>query len=99
MANWQRYKSYVIRSFWTGISKLINILEKKIIHLIVHVGTNDAIKSSHQKIVDNMLKLKSFITDKLNSFLVTILMPVKQTDKAKAFATMKRVHELSELKN
>lgn len=46
-----------------------------------------------------MLKLKSFITDKLSLFLVTILMPVKQTDKAKAFATMKRVHELSELKN
>ena len=45
---------------------IIPILEKEPTHLILHVGTNDVAQSSHQKIVDDLLKLKLFITDKLS---------------------------------
>ena len=69
------------------------IPEKELTHVILHVGTYDAIKSSHQKIADDLLKLKWFVTDKLSSCLVTISMPVKQTDNAKTSATLKRVNK------
>lgn len=71
---------------------IIPILEKKPTHLILHVSTNATIQSSHKKIVDDLLKLKSLITDKLSSCLVTTSMPVKRTDNAKTSATLKNVN-------
>ena len=40
---------------------LIPILEKRSDYLILHVGTNDAVGSSHQQIVNDLSAPKQFI--------------------------------------
>ena len=57
---------------------LILILEKKPEHLILHVGTNDAVDSSHQQIVNDLLTLKQFIKEKLQNCNVILSMPTKR---------------------
>ena len=57
---------------------LIPILEKKPEHLILHVGTNDAVDSSHQQIVNDLLTLKQFIKEKLQNCNVILSMPTKR---------------------
>ena len=74
-------------------------LEKYPTHLILHWGTNDAIQSSHQKIVDDLLKPKLFVLDELSSCRLTTSLLVKRTDNAKASATLKVDNEqVSEFK-
>lgn len=40
----------------------LEIFEKKLGHTIEHAGTNNAVHLLHQKIIDDLLKLKLFIT-------------------------------------
>ena len=77
---------------------LIPILEKKPEHLILHVGTNDAVDSSHQQIVNDLLTLKQFIKEKLQNCNVILSMPTKRCNSQKAYATVNLVNQqLSQL--
>ena len=46
---------------------LIPILEKEPEHLILHVGTNNAVDSSHQQLANDLLALKQFIEEELQN--------------------------------
>ena len=73
-------------------------MEKKPEHLILHVGTNDAVDSSHQQIVNDLLTLKQFIKKKLQNCNVILSMPTKRCDNQKAYATVNLVNQqLSQL--
>ena len=77
---------------------LIPILEKKPEHLILHVGTNDAVDSSHQQIVNDLLTLKQFIKEKLQNCNVILSMPTKRCNSQKAYATVNLINQqLSQL--
>ena len=72
---------------------LIPILEKKPEHLILHVGTNDAVDSFHQQIVNDLLILKQFIKGKLQNCNVILSIPTKRCNSQKAYATVNLVNQ------
>ena len=55
---------------------LIPLLEKKSHHVILHVGTNDAVNYKGTVIVDKLLQLKSFIQEKLPRTNVILSKPI-----------------------
>ena len=58
---------------------LILLLEKKAVHVILHVGTNDVINYERKGILDKVLQLRSFIQEKLpttNVILSKLIMRV-----------------------
>ena len=55
---------------------LIPLLEKKSHHVILHVGTNDAVNYKGTVIVDTLLQLKSFIHEKLPRTNVIVSKPI-----------------------
>ena len=56
--------------------------------VIIHAGTNDALYLTSRKILDNVLTLKSFITDNLPNCEVIISTPTLRTDDGKAALTV-----------
>ena len=68
---------------------LIPVLEKRPEHLILHTGTNDAVGSSHQQIVNDLSAPKQFIKEKLQNCNVILSIPAKHCDNQKASATLK----------
>ena len=72
---------------------LIPILEKRPEHLILHVGTNDAVGSSHQQIVNDLSAPKQFIKEKLQNCNAILSIPAKHCDNQKASATLKLVNQ------
>ena len=63
---------------------LMPIIEKEPDYIILHIGTNDAVTSEPQQIVDDLLALKLFVKEKLKNCKVIISLPTKRTDNAKA---------------
>ena len=63
---------------------IIPILRKKLTNMIVHIGTNDAPSSMSKEIQDNLLKLKSWVNEKLPQCKVCLSTPTLRTDNGKA---------------
>lgn len=76
---------------------LMPILEKKTEYLILHVKTNDAVDSFHQKIVNDLLALNWLIREKLQNCNIILSMSTKRCANQKASATVNLVNkQLSE---
>ena len=59
---------------------LIPLLEKKLDHVILHVGKNDVINYEGKEIVDKLLQLKSFIQEKLPRANVILSKSIMRAD-------------------
>ena len=72
---------------------IIPIIRKKLNHLIIHIGTNDARNSNSRQILKKVLSLKSFILETLpdgKSYLSTLVLP---TDDEKVILSNKQLRE------
>ena len=70
---------------------VIPLLRKKPSFVIIHAGTNDAPYLTSRKILDNLLTLKSLITDNLPNCKVVISTPTLRTDDRKAALTVSQL--------
>ena len=68
----------------------VPILERNPCRLILHGGTNNA-KSCTSEILDKLLKLKTFISEKCPPCQTIFSTPIIQSDKAKANLTGKQL--------
>ena len=59
---------------------IIPIIQKKPSNIILHVGTNDAKNLPSRTVLDNLLKLKALVKDKLPTCKVFISTPMLRTD-------------------
>ena len=59
--------------------------------VIIHAGTNEAPCLTSRKILDNLLTLKSFITDNLPNCKVVISTPTLRTDVGNASLTVSQL--------
>ena len=67
------------------------ILGKKPKHIIVHIGTNDATRSTSREILDKLLKLKTLIKETLPETEVTFSTPTIRSDNGKAALTVRNL--------
>ena len=70
---------------------VIPLLRKELSFIIIHAGANDAPCLTSRKILDNLITLKSFITDKLPNCKVVISTPTLRTDDWKAVLTVSQL--------
>ena len=73
---------------------VILLLRKEPSFIIIHAGTKDAPYLISWKILDNLITLKSFITDKLPNCKVVISTPTLRTDDGKAALTVSHLLQL-----
>ena len=57
-------------------------------YIILHIGTNDAVSNTSRKILDKILKLKTYIQKELPKCQITISTPIKRHDHGKASLTI-----------
>ena len=55
---------------------LIPLLENKVVHVTLHVGTNEAANYEEMEIVGKLFRLKTFIQEKLPMTDVILLNPI-----------------------
>ena len=67
------------------------ILRKKPKHIIIHIGTNDALHSASREILDKLLKLKTLIKETLPETEVTFSTPTIRSDNGKAALTVRNL--------
>ena len=60
-------------------------------HIIVHIGTNDATRSTSREILDKLLKLKTLIKETLPETEVTFSTPTIRSDNGKAALTVRNL--------
>ena len=72
---------------------LIPIIQKKASNIILHVRANDAINLSSRTILDNLLKLKALVKDRLPTCKVFISNRTLCTDDGKAQITVTQLTE------
>ena len=78
---------------------IIPILKRKPDHIIIHVGTNDAVSKTSRQILDDLLQLKNEILKTLPNCNIIISKPAMRVDNGKAALTLKHLNEhLSQLK-
>ena len=78
---------------------IIPVLKRKPDHIIIHVGTNDAVSKTSRQILDDLLQLKNEILKTLPNCNVIISKPTMKVDNGKAALTLKHLNEhLSQLK-
>ena len=78
---------------------IIPILKRKPDHIIINVGTNDAVFKTSRQILDDLLQLKNEILKTLPNCNVIISKPTMRVDNGKAALTLKHLNEhLSQLK-
>ena len=70
---------------------VIPLLRKEPSFIIVHAGANGTPCLTSRKILDNLITLKSFITDKLPNCKVVISTPTLRTDDGKAALTVSQL--------
>ena len=58
------------------------LLRKKPSHVILHVGTNDAVNSDSNAIVNQLINLKEYIENELPNSTVTLSLPMMRADDA-----------------
>ena len=66
------------------------IIRKQPKHLIIHAGTNDAVKFTSRDILKKLLQLKSFIQEKLPDAEIIISTPTLRSDNVKAALTIRQ---------
>ena len=67
------------------------IIRKQPKYLIIHAGTNDAVKFTSRDILNKLLQLKSFIQEKLPDAEITISTPTLRSDNGKAALTVRQL--------
>ena len=67
------------------------IIQKQPKYLIIHAGTNDAVKFTSRDILNKLLQLKSFIQQKLLDAEITISTPTLKSDNGKAALTVSQL--------
>ena len=70
---------------------LVPILERNPCRLILHVGTNNAESGISKEILDKLLKLKTFISEKCPQCQTIFSTPTIRSDKAKANLTVRQL--------
>ena len=70
---------------------LVPILERNPCRLILHVGTNNAESCTSREILDKLLKLKSFISEKCPQCQTVFSTLTIRSDKAKADLTVRQL--------
>ena len=70
---------------------LVTILEKNPCRFIFHVGTNNVESCASREILDKLLKLKTFISEKCPQFQTIFSTPTIRSDKAKANLTVRQL--------
>ena len=60
------------------------LLRKKPSHVTLHVGTNDAVNSDSNSIVNQLINLKEYIENELPNSMVTLSLPMMRVDNTKA---------------
>ena len=73
------------------IHNLVLILERNLCRLILHVGTNKAESCTSREILDKLLKLKTFISEKFPQCQTIFSTPTIRSDKAKANLTVRQL--------
>ena len=71
--------------------QVIPLLHKEPRFIIIHTGTTDAPYLTSRKVLDNLITLKYFITDKLPNCEVVISTPTLRTDDGKAALTVSQL--------
>ena len=71
--------------------RFIPLFRKEQSFITIQAGTNDALYLTSRKILDNLITLKSFITDKLPNCKVVISTPTLRTDDGKAVLTVSQL--------
>ena len=60
------------------------LLRKRPSHVILHVGTNDAVNTDCSTIVNQLINLKEYIESGLLDSMVTLSLPTMRADNTKA---------------
>ena len=69
------------------------LVQKQPNNVILHVETNDASSSNSSEIVNNILKLRSFISQKLPNANIVLLKPTMRSDTAAGKVTIEEVNK------
>jgi len=79
-------------------SNLIPLIAKKPDYMILHVATNDASNDPKKDIINDLLNLKSMVTNALPNCRIVISKPVIRTDNDKAMSAIRNLNnQLSQL--
>ena len=73
---------------------LVPLLKKKPEHIILHIGTNDAVSKTSRQILDELLQLKQYIINTLPTCRVIVSRPTIRTDNGKAALTLSNFNKL-----
>ena len=72
---------------------LMPLIQKQPDNVILHVGTNDASFCNSSEIVNNILKLRSFISQKLPNANIILSKPIMRSDTAAGKVTIEEVNK------
>ena len=72
---------------------LMSLIQKQRDNVILHVGTNDASSCNSSEIVNNMLKLRWFISQKLRNWNIILSKPIMRSDTAAGKVTIEEVNK------
>ena len=73
---------------------LVPLLKKKAEHIILHIGTNDAVSKTSRQILDELLQLKQHIINTLPTCRVIVSRIMIRTDNGKAALTLSNFNKL-----
>ena len=69
------------------------LIQKQPNNVILHIGTNDASSCNSSEVVSNILKLRSFITQKLPNANIILSKPIMRSNTAAGKATTEEVNK------
>ena len=72
---------------------LVPLIQKQSDNVILHVGINDASSYNSSKIVNNILKLRSFLSQKLPNANIILSKPIMRSDTAAGKVTIEEVNK------
>ena len=72
---------------------LVPLIQKQSDNVILHVGINDASSYNSSKIVNNILKLRSFLSQKLPNANIILWKPIMRSDTAAGKGTIEEVNK------
>ena len=75
-------------------SYITPLLKKKLDHILLHVGTNDAVLSPPEKIHQNLINLSKFINSTLSETNILLSTPITSSDNGRANLTVINLADL-----
>ena len=84
----QSFPGATIEDMYSYITPLLKKVPK---HIIIHIGTNNAVYNSSDTILDEIVKLKGYIQSQLPDAMVILSCPITRTDNGKARLTVKHI--------